>query len=239
MKVAVMQPYIFPYLGYYQLAHYADEFVFYDDVSFIKQGYINRNSILGDRVAQRITFPVRDASSNRLIKDHFFSEDFSRQIKSIEQAYSKAPFFGSVFKIILSVLESPDRSVTSVCSNSIKVVMEYLNIPLSCRISSAMPYDREGDRVARLASICKYLGAHEYINSIGGSDLYEYDDFASKGVDLSFIKMNEVNYAQRRNNDPFVPNLSMIDIIMWCDPEEVKNMLSQYQLINRRNRFSS
>lgn len=231
MKIAVMQPYLFPYLGYYQLASCVDEFVFYDDVSFIKQGYINRNSILGDRAPLRVTFPVLEASSNRLIKDHVFFRDFSKQIRTIEQAYSKAPFFNEFFPIILSVLESSDRDVTKICRDSIQVVMDYLGIAFSDHISSAMPYDRSADRAERLINICKYLDGDVYINSIGGSSLYAHDYFASHGVDLLFIKMEEVRYRQRRGSDPFIPNLSIVDIAMWCAPEEVKKMLSNYRLI--------
>lgn len=231
MKIAVMQPYLFPYLGYYQLVSCVNEFVFYDDVSFIKQGYINRNSILGDRAPLRVTFPVLNASSNRLIKDHAFSQDFSKQIKTIEQAYSKAPFFNDFFPRLLSVLESPDRDVTIICRESIKVVMDYLEVAFSHHLSSAMPYDRGSDRAERLVNICKYLGGNVYVNSIGGSDLYTNSFFSSRGIDLRFMKMDEVQYRQRRESDSFVSNLSIIDIAMWCAPEEVRNMLLKYQLV--------
>jgi len=225
-----MQPYLFPYLGYYQLASCVNEFVFYDDVSFIKQGYINRNSILGDRAPLRVTFPVLDASSNRLIKDHVFSEDFSKQIKTIEQAYSKAPFFNEFFPRVLSVLESPSRDVTKICSESIAIVMEYLAVPFSYHISSAMPYDRGLDRAERLVNICKYLNGNVYINSIGGSSLYSDMFFSSHEINLFFIKMEEIKYKQRQKDGPFIPNLSMIDVVMWCEPEEIRNLLLSYQL---------
>lgn len=231
MKVAVMQPYIFPYLGYYQLVSCVDEFVFYDDVSFIKQGYINRNSILGDRAPLRVTFPVLNASSNRLIKEHAFSQDFSKQIKTIEQAYSKAPFFNEFFPRILSVLESHDRDVTKICRDSIKVVMDYLGVTISDHLSSVMPYDRGSDRAERLVNICKCLGGDVYINTMGGTSLYENSFFVSHNINLFFIKMKEIKYRQRRESDSFVPNLSIIDIAMWCAPEEVKSMLSKYRLV--------
>lgn len=226
-----MQPYLFPYLGYYQLASCVNEFVFYDDVSFIKQGYINRNSILGDRAPLRVTFPVLDASSNRLIKDHAFSRDFSKQIKTIEQTYSKAPFFNDFFPRILSVLESPDRDVTKICRDSIKVVMDYLGVAFSHHLSSAMPYDRGSDRAERLVNICKYLGGDVYINTMGGSSLYTHQFFSSRGIELFFIGMKEIQYRQRRESDSFIPNLSIVDIAMWCAPEEVESMLLKYQLV--------
>lgn len=231
MKIAIMQPYLFPYLGYYQLASCVDHFVFYDDVTFIKQGYINRNSILGDRAPLRITFPVLDASSNRLISEHSFSKDFSKQVRSIEQTYSKAPYFTPFFPRVLSVLESPDRDVTKVCSNSIATVLDYLEIPFNHYLSSSLQYDRAENRAERIINICKHLGGDTYINSIGGSDLYRHEFFSTNGIDLLFIKMKEIAYKQRRTSDPFITNLSLIDVAMWCDPEEIKKMLLSYQLV--------
>ncbi len=225
-----MQPYLFPYLGYYQLASCVNEFVFYDDVNFIKQGYINRNSILGDHGPLRITFPVLDISSNRLIKDHIFFQNFSKQIKTIEQAYSKAPYFNNFFPRVLSVLESPERDVTKICRDSIEAVMDYLGIAFSHHLSSAMPYDRGSDRAERLVNICKYLGGSTYINSIGGSHLYSDAFFASHDIDLFFIKMEDIKYNQCQKGELFFPNLSMIDVVMWCDPEEVRDLLLKYQL---------
>lgn len=231
VKVGVMQPYLFPYLGYYQLVSCVDHFVFYDDVTFIKQGYINRNSILGDRTPLRITFPVFDASSNRLISDHSFCRDFSKQVKSIEQAYSKAPYFKLFFPRVLSVLESPDRDVTRVCRKSIETVLDYLDIPFNHYLSSSLQYDRAKNRADKLVSICKNLGGDTYVNSIGGSELYEHDSFSMNGIDLLFIKMMEITYKQRRVSDPFIPNLSMIDAGMWCPPEKIREMLLSYQLV--------
>ena len=57
MKTAIMQPYIFPYLGYFQLVNCVDTFVFYDDVNFIKRGWINRNKILINGKEVLLSFP--------------------------------------------------------------------------------------------------------------------------------------------------------------------------------------
>lgn len=229
MKVAIMQPYLFPYLGYYQLAACVDQFVFCDDVNFIKRGYINRNSILGNGEAVRITLPVVAASQNRKIMEHRFEADSDKFINRVAEAYRKAPHFPDVFPRIRQVLSAANRDVTSICRASVATVMDYLDLPFRHRLSSGMDYDREAGRSGKLIEICKKLGAGTYVNSIGGTALYTQEQFAPHGIELRFLKMREVEYPQRAGH--FVPYLSMIDTLMWCPPEQVRTLLTQYDLI--------
>lgn len=231
MKVAIMQPYLFAYPGYYQLAASVDTFVFYDDVNFIKRGYINRNSILANGEALKITFPVVGASQNRKINEHQFEADFSKVIKSIEHAYGKAPNFDAVFPLINAVLTAENRDVTSMCRASVVMVMEYLGLPFRHVLSSAIDYDRDASAAGKLVSICKTLQADTYINSIGGMALYTREQFAEEGLALHFLKMNDLHYVQRKASDAFVPYLSMIDPLMWCTKDDVRALLTQYELV--------
>lgn len=231
MKVAIMQPYLFPYLGYYQLAACVDQFVFYDDVNFIKRGYINHNSILDNGEAMRITLPVVAASQNRKISEHQFEADSHKLITRIEYAYRKAPHFAELFPRIQKVLTAEDRDVTSICRASIVSVMDYLDLPFHHHLSSNMAYDRDAGRSGKLIEICKTLGADTYINNIGGTALYTREQFSPHGIALRFLKMNDVQYLQRKSTERFVPYLSMIDTLMWCDPEQTRELLTQYQLV--------
>lgn len=231
MRVAIMQPYLFPYLGYYQLASCVDQFVFCDDVNFIKRGYINRNQILDQGEARRITLPVIDASQNRLILEHRFEPNANCFLNRIANAYHRAPHFAAVFPRIEAVLNAEARDVTSVCRASIATVMDYLELPFRHRLSSTMSYDRQAGRSGRLIEICKVLGAKTYINSIGGTALYQREEFATHGIDLHFLKMNAVHYPQRPSQADFVPYLSMIDTLMWCTPQQVRALLGEYQLV--------
>lgn len=231
MQVAIMQPYLFPYLGYYQLAACVDQFVFCDDVKFITRGFINRNSILAQYGTLRITMTVAAASQNRNICEHRFAPDSSKVIETIRHAYHKAPHYSEVFPRIRAVLEAEDRDVTALCRASIATVMDYLELPFRHRLSSAMDYDRQAGRTGRLVDICKRLGADTYVNSIGGTALYKREEFALHGIDLRFLKMRELEYPQRKGQKHFVPKLSMIDTLMWCDPQHVRELLTQYDLI--------
>jgi len=228
MKLAVMQPYLFPYIGYFQLIYAADLFLIYDDVAYIKQGYINRNSILSPNGATRFTVPVPGASSNKLISELAFSEDVAKVLRTIEQSYSKAPHFEEVFPMIRGALELDDRSISSVCQKSFEDIFSYLGLEKQLKKTSELEYDRSASARDRLIALCHQFGADCYINAPGGRKLYAKQDFAEKGIDLKFVDSLPVEYSQ--GSAEFVPNLSIIDVLMHCPPEEVKRLLSRYEL---------
>lgn len=229
MKVAVMQPYLFPYLGYYQLVNYVDTFVFYDDVTFIKQGYINRNYILLNGKPTRITVPVPGASSNKKIKELEFSLSVGKILKTIMQAYSKAPFFDVIYPLVERVFTHPNRNIADVCQLSIAEVFRYLDIKKNMLKSSELKYCRSLSAASRLVDICKTLGSNHYVNSAGGSHLYSKTYFATQRCKLSFLQLNNVCYPQ--GNTDFVPNLSIVDALMWCDKERISELLQSFTLL--------
>jgi hypothetical protein len=228
MKLAVMQPYLFPYIGYFQLIYAADIFLIYDDVAYIKQGYINRNSILSPKGATRFTIPVPGASSNKLISGLAFSEDVAKVLRTIEQSYSKAPHFKEVFPMIRGALELDDRSIANVCQKSFEDIFSYLGLEKQFKKTSELDYDRSASARHRLIAFCQQFGADSYINAPGGRKLYLKQDFAEKGIDLKFVDSLPVAYPQ--GGAEFVPNLSIIDVLMHCPPEEVRRLLSRYEL---------
>jgi hypothetical protein len=229
MSFAVMQPYLFPYLGYYQLVNAVDKFVFYDDVTFIKGGYINRNNILSNAKAQRFTIPVPGMSSNKRINELCFDKNTKKILKTIEQSYKKAPFFEEVYPLVASVLKDDNRSVENICSKSITTVFEYLGIKKSFHFSSELEYNRDLSAADKLIAMSDVLGSKSYSNSPGGKSLYDKEYFSSKGVALSFIEIEQYEYAQ--NSTEFIPHLSMIDVLMWNSKEEVIELLTKYKLV--------
>lgn len=228
MKLAVMQPYLFPYIGYFQLIYAADLFLIYDDVAYIKQGYINRNSILSSNGVTRFTIPVPGASSNKLISELAFSGDAAKIIKTIDQSYSKAPYFDDVFPMIQAALELEDRSIASVCKKSYEDIFFYLGLEKQFKKTSELEYDRSASARDRLIALCHQFGADCYINAPGGRKLYAKPDFSAKGVDLKFVDSLPVEYSQ--GVDEFVPNLSIIDMLMNCPPSLVTEHMACYEL---------
>jgi hypothetical protein len=224
---AVMQPYLFPYIGYYQLVYASDVFVIYDDVTFIKQSYINRNSILVNEKSQRFTLPIPGASSNTLIQNLSYTVD-KKILKTIQQAYRKAPFYNDVIGLISSVFTSEDRSVAKLNEKSLRLVFEYLGLEKKFVFASELVYGREVHRAERLVSLSKMFNCDHYINSPGGKELYEKQYFLDQGVKLDFIDSQITAYKQLSSE--FVPHLSMIDILMNCSKEQIIQMLSNYRL---------
>lgn len=228
MKLAVMQPYLFPYIGYFQLIYAADLFLIYDDVAYIKQGYINRNNILSSNGTIRFTVPVPGASSNKLISELKFAADVSKLLKAIEQSYSKTPYFDYVFPVIREILEFEDRSIAVVCQKSFEDIFSYLGIEKRFKKTSELDYVRSASALDRLIALCQKFGADCYVNAPGGRKLYDKPDFEREGIELKFIDSLLVEY--RQIGARFVPNLSIIDILMNCSPHNVVEQMECYDL---------
>lgn len=231
MKLAVMQPYLFPYIGYYQLAFCSDMFVFYDDVTYIKNGYINRNSVLTKNGRQLFTLPVNNASSFTLIKDLDFSENVKKILLTIQQAYSKAPYFSDIYPIIERIFKSENRNVTYMASQSIIEVFKYLDVDFKYIYASLVEYDNTKDAKHKLYQFCDIFHSNEYINTIGGSSLYSKEEFKNKNISLNFITTGDIYYNQFNIKQNFEPNLSIIDLLMNESKEKVKKILNNYKII--------
>ncbi len=225
-----MQPYLFPYVGYFQLIRAVDTFVVYDDVHYIKGGWINRNKILVQNKAHLFTLNVTGASSNRLINEVQVGSNRLRLLKTIYQSYSKAPQFDSIFPIIEEIMLHQEKNLAKFLDHGLRRICRHLDLNPQWRISSSLQKDHSLRGQAKVIAICEELGATHYINSSGGKDLYNRDDFANKGIKLSFIQPKPVTYCQSGN--PFVSNLSIIDSMMFNSLDVIRTCISSnYELI--------
>lgn len=225
-----MQPYLFPYIGYYQLAYEVDEFIFYDDVSFIKQGYIHRNNLLAKNKSQRFTLPVLKASQNSKINELYFSQNLKKTLTSIRLAYAKAPYFNDIYPLVEAVLNDENRNVANITARSIIDVFSYLNIDKKMLFSSDIHYQRQLSATQKLIDMCKRRNAQGYCNAIGGKGLYSIDEFEQANIKLSFIQMDTIKY-QQSNNTEFIGNLSILDVLMWNSKQAVIDLLMKYKII--------
>lgn len=228
-KVAIMQPYLFPYMGYYQLVSHADCFVFLDDVNFIKGGYIARNVIRGIK-SEPIGFfvGVERQSQNRLINDHKFVLDCRKSVASIAFCYAKAGNFCRVMPLINDILCSEERNVARMASKSIKAVFEYLGKEKTFLFSSEVGNPDSLRGQDRIIDLCKRLGATEYTNPIGGLNLYTHEAFAREGIRLGFINplASDLEFEERNYS-----NFSIIDALMHCPQDVVLKMLLAYEIV--------
>ncbi|MBI5101819.1 MAG: WbqC family protein [Nitrospirae bacterium] len=226
-----MQPYFFPYLGYWQLIRAADIFVVYDDVTYIKQGYISRNSILINGEAKRITLRLNNAGSYALINHLTVGNNRAKILKSIEYAYRRAPQFRDVFPVITECVMNSEDNLAVYLTDSIKAVCAYMKTSTRIIYSSELDKDKDLRAQDKVINICKILRTSEYINSIGGVSLYNSETFRQHNITLSFLRSKDVRY--RQFSGAFVPNLSIIDAMMFNSPDELKVLLDAYDLVCR------
>lgn len=227
-----MQPYIFPYLGYFQLIHGVDKFVIYDDVNFINKGWINRNHILLSGKPFLFGIPLIEASQNRLINEiEIVNERGWRNkfLRTIEQAYRKAPYFEQTRSLVASIVNSDLNFIGQLALLSLKGISKYIGIQTEFVDSSSVYQNRGLKGQERILDICKKETSGHYINPIGGMEIYSADLFNRAGIKLNFIKSGPVEYKQF--NNVFVPNLSIIDVLMFNSAESIKAMLELYELV--------
>lgn len=217
-RLAIMQPYLFPYVGYFQLVAAVDRFIFYDDVNFMKGGWVNRNRLLLSGGVQWFTFPLSGASSHSKINEIQVQQgDVWRRklLSSVRQSYGKAKYFAQAYALLEDVVMSGEASMSSLAQRSIVSVASYLGIETKF-VSSTGRYRNEGlHGTERVLDICKKEAATEYHNLPGGERLYLEEQFASAGISLFFVRPNLASYIQF--SSPFVPALSMLDVLMFND----------------------
>lgn len=234
MRLSIMQPYLFPYLSYFQLLSSVDKFVVYDDVAFIKQGWINRNRILVNGREYRFTVPLRKASSFKRINETevdptAYAKWLSRFLMTIEQNYCRAPNFDPVFKLVRGVFDGFEGSIAALTVRSITATVKYLEFHTTILGSASGYGNDELGGVQRIIDICKREGASEYINAIGGQSLYAREQFLAYDVALRFIRSRPVIYPQF--GAQFTPDLSIIDVMMFNSPGRIGELAREYDLV--------
>ena len=235
MKLGIMQPYFFPYIGYWQLMNAVDKYVVYDDVNFIKGGWINRNRILLNGEGKYFNLPMLGASPNKKINEVRVNNNeaiINKNLRIIEACYKKAPYYNDVYVILERILRCNEENLASFIMFSFKEICSYLDISTELIMSSNLQKDNSLRAQNKVIHICKLLGATEYYNAIGGQKLYSYDYFFDNDIELNFLKTDNIEYKQF-NND-FVSNLSIIDVMMFNSVDKIQKMLNSYELISRK-----
>jgi hypothetical protein len=230
MKLAIMQPYFFPYLGYFQLIHAVDKFIVYDNIQYTKKGWINRNYFLRNGEKVLFSIPLKKDSDFLNVVDRKISDDFNQEklLNQLREAYKNAPFFNQIFPTICDIFRYEQDNLFDFIFNSIKKICEILNIKTEIVISSHIKIDHSLKSEEKVIALCKYEKANFYINAIGGQTLYDSKTFSNEGITLQFIEMKPLSYSQKSTE--FVPYLSIIDVLMNVGVEGVKEHLNAFEL---------
>jgi hypothetical protein len=255
MKLALMQPYFLPYIGYFQLIHAVDKYVFFGYLNFGKNEWSHRNRYIIKNVGPAFfTLRLLSRSQYKRFNEIYLDPSLywrNKLIKSIVLNYSKSPYFEETIDLIHSIIFSDIEILDQFNANSIISICKHLDIntkiqqyPLAyleiekkltetCNNlkSNSMPINKQtlDKKTKRVLEICKYEKADVYINPIGGKNLYNKQVFAEYGIDLFFIKTQSIEYKQQWNK--FEPNLSIIDVLMNCGKENTKAFLKEYDLV--------
>ncbi len=231
MKLAIMQPYFFPYIGYFQLIAAVDMFIVYDNIKYTKKGWINRNRMLQNDKDMTFSLPLKSASDTLDVCDRELAADFNRNklLNQFKGAYRRAPYFTQTLPLIENIVQYEGTNLFRFLHHSIVRTCEHLGITTEIRVSSGIAIDHELKNQEKVLALCEAVGANTYVNAIGGIELYSKETFRKKGIELKFIQSKPFVYPQF--GDVFVPWLSIIDVMMFNSVEVIQWQLTKFDLI--------
>jgi hypothetical protein len=228
--VAIMQPYFFPYVGYFQLMAAVDHFVIYDDAQYMKGGWLNRNRLLYRGQAHWWTRAVQRADYRLPIFKRSYAVDRGTAplIAQMNSYYAQAKHFTTTSELVRPLLEYEETNVALYNERLLARTASHLGLTCSFIRSSSLDVG-ESQAQGRVIRMCKALGATQYVNMIGGRDLYAAEAFDAAGIELSFLRPTLTPYQQF--GAPFVPGLSIVDALMFNEQVSVSTMCTNFTLI--------
>jgi hypothetical protein len=233
MKLGIMQPYFFPYIGYFQLMAAVDRWISFDDIQFIDKGWVNRNRILHPDVNkewQYITLPLEKRGRFDKICEISIKSDAKwreQMLGKLSSYKRKAPNYKSTIDFVTSCFDTDETNLSRFLTRTLRMTAEYLGIETPIEVQSQMnltlnEVEHSGQWALRIS---EKLGATEYINPHSGADIFKEREFDASCIKLTFLKPHLELYAQRQ--DYFIEGLSIIDVMMWNDREKISEMLTR------------
>jgi WbqC-like protein family len=232
MRLAIMQPYILPYVGYFQLIAAVDLFIVYDNIKYTKKGWINRNRMLKDGKDVMFSLPLKGDSDALDICDRELATDFNRDrlLNQFKAAYRPAPYFAQTFPLVEEIVRYEDRNLFRFLHHSIVKTCKHLGITTEIRVSSDFAIDHDLRSQDKVLALCQAADARTYINAIGGMELYSRETFREHGIELKFIQSKLFEYPQFGKE--FVPWLSIVDVMMFNSVEAIRgSLVTKYEFV--------
>ena len=256
MKLAIMQPYFMPYIGYFQAINAVDKYILYDNLNFIKDAWVNRNRLLlRNGTITTFSVPIIAKSSHTKIVDIRIDNSQKwgeKLLKTIFLNYKKVSDFDEIFPLLETILSRKYDFLSELNVLSIKTIAEFLSIGTVIEYDNSKYISLEDNlllvdqqnyspfqylektqpikKVARVIAICKAEGATSFINAIGGQSLYSQEEFAKYGIDLKFVQ-TDLDLRYNQFSHEFTSNLSIIDVLMHNGKERTKQLLNAYTLV--------
>ena len=232
-RIGLMQPYLFPYLGYFQLINAVDRFVLGDDLQYEKESWINRNRILVNGADKMISFPLKKDHHRARINERIFADtveaEVERMLKMIGNCYANAPAFAEFYPLLQAIMRHPERNAAAYAAHSIRTLCDYIGIGTPIQLASEFALPAQIDKQDRVIRTVRLLGGDVYINPIGGTSLYQEAYFQQHGLTLRFHRMDDLSY--RQFGKTFIPNLSIIDVLMFNGRDGARTLLDCFCLV--------
>ena len=227
-----MQPYFFPYIGYFQLIAAADLFILYDNVKYTKKGWINRNRMLQNGKDVMFSLPLKSDSDFLDVCQRELAPDFNREklLNQFKGAYRRALYFEQTFPLVEQIVRYDDANLFRFLHHAIVKTCEHLGITTEIKASSNIAIEHDLKNQDKVLALCGAVDAKTYVNAVGGMELYSKETFREKGFDLKFIQTKPFEYPQL--GDTFVPWLSIVDVMMFNSLDTIQSCIStNYELI--------
>ncbi|NVI82256.1 hypothetical protein CSQ94_14305 [Janthinobacterium sp. BJB312] len=227
MRVAIMQPYFLPYIGYFQLIAAADLFIVYDNIKYTKKGWINRNRMLLNDGDALFSVPLKNASDQLDVCEREISPQFDAEklLNQFRGAYRRAPYLRETMALLETIVRHPAVNLFDFLLHSLVQTCAHLGITTPLRRSSDIGIDHALKGQDKVLALCQATGADHYINPIGGLQLYREADFLAKGIALEFLQSRLHPYPQ--GGGEFVPWLSIVDVMMFTSPAFLQAAIRQ------------
>lgn len=234
-KVAIMQPYFFPYIGYFSLIKHTDEFMIFDSVQFIRHGWIERNRILKQGGGWLyVKVPLKKFDQKTFIQDVEIdnSQDWKAKILAQLQVYKKvAPFYNQTKALVDDIFKDDYTNIVTLNKVIMEKICSYIGFHPNITVYSELDLEIEPPQAPDewALNICKALSdVGEYWNQPGGASFFDKSKYDAANLDLKFIHVSLEQYDQK--NEAFEPGLSILDVLMFNSPEKINEMLDNFEL---------
>ncbi|CAH0131508.1 hypothetical protein E3Z27_07770 [Pseudomonas mediterranea] len=222
-RIALMQPYFLPYLGYFQLIAAVDCFVIYDNVQFIKNGWIERNRYLLGQEPKWFRVPLTKGSHTQQIMEKRISEAFDPGdiLNQLSFAYRRAPHASRMLAWLEALLVAPARNIAELNERMLRACCSLIGLQTPITRSSDLPISADSKAQDRVLEVVQASTGTHYLNPFNGGHLYQAEAFQQAGITLELLKPALPDYRQGSDEHPFVPGLSILDALMYNDPQTV------------------
>ncbi len=216
MILSAHQPAYLPWLGYFEKIQRSDIFIYLDTVQFEKNSFINRNKIKTPQGGQWLTIPVKiKGHTNATLIDTEVDDAQpwrTKQLKSIEMNYRKAPNFAECYPKLVALLSIPVTNLAELCWQQLKFWLAEFEIDTKLIRSSDLSItSKKSDLVLDL---CKHFNADHYLSGALGRDYLDENDFTATGITVEYQDFSHPIYPQRWGD--FTPYMCIIDYWMNC-----------------------